>query len=99
MVQLVSNLQIFDPESIDISGVSGYLLDHPALIDDWEKWSANKRTSSGCYFSGQPGGYVVGYHPKGETLRFSERQRACAEFIRRELRALLDIAARRSSPN
>jgi hypothetical protein len=57
----------------------------PALIEGWLLWSTNKRVSSGWYFQHTQGAYIVGFYPSGETLRFENASRGCAEFIVREV--------------
>lgn len=57
----------------------------PALIEGWLFWSMNKRVSSGWYFQRAQGAYIVGFYPGGETLRFEDASRGCAEFIVREV--------------
>jgi hypothetical protein len=92
MAQLVAESGIaIHPEIVTTSSVSAYLRDYPAIIDPWLKWSANKRVLSGWYFLQRSGRYVVGFHPIGEVLSFSQPELACAEFVVREVNALIAI--------
>jgi len=92
MVQLVAESGIREcPSALAASVISPYLTDHPELIEYWLRWSENKRVSSGSYLICRSGGYVVGFHPNGETLAFTEPPTACAEFVVREVRTILAI--------
>ena len=68
--------------------IASALRAHPELIDSWLLWSMNKRTGSGWYFEQQDDGYVVGYFPKGQELRFEDIAVGCTEFILREVSAI-----------
>jgi hypothetical protein len=69
--------------------VSAYLAEHPDLVDAWLGYSGDKRASSGWYLVEKPAGtFEVGYYPSGNRLAFTDRGRACAEFIIREIRSI-----------
>jgi len=73
--------------------LESYIRDHPHIVEHWLRWSANKRVTSGWFFSHQAGGFSVGFHPQGAVLNFTEPATACAEFVIREvsgLAAMLD---------
>jgi hypothetical protein len=90
MVQLVVESQIdANPESLTVPSILVYLTEHPDLIEPWLTWSANKRVSSGWYFSRRSGGFVVGFNPNGEVLNYTRPEPACAEFIVREVKTLI----------
>jgi len=77
------------PADLKVEAVATYLAQHPALVDAWIGYSGDKRVSSGWYIienSGQR--FEVGYYPQGERLYFEDRDRACAEFIVREVRSI-----------
>jgi hypothetical protein len=77
------------PTALKVEAVAAYLAQHPALVDAWIGYSEDKRVSSGWYVVASPGErFEVGYYPKGETLYFEDRDRACAEFIVREVRSI-----------
>ena len=67
------------------------LTQHPECVDEWARWSEDKRSSSGWYFehNGRTGKYVVGYFAddagRGRPLEFGDRTDACAAFIKREI--------------
>jgi hypothetical protein len=87
--QLVAESGLVGCEAVlSVDGVSRYLSGHPKLIEQWLRWSEDKRVSSGWYFMRKADKYVVGYFPKGETLLFAEALPACAEFIVREVQAI-----------
>jgi hypothetical protein len=71
---------------------------NPSLIEGWLLWSMIKRVSSGWYFQRAQGGYVVGFYPDGEPLRFEEASRGCAEFIIREVGQVLRSNPRLERP-
>ncbi|MDB5280238.1 MAG: hypothetical protein JWR61_5193 [Ferruginibacter sp.] len=71
-----------------------YLYRHKNLIDKWEIWSEDKRTR-GFYLSLNAGNYSVGSLDKDGKENFfksfATAEEACAEFILREVSAILDI--------
>jgi hypothetical protein len=74
------------PSALTVESLLPYIKEHPQLIGAWMVWSSDKRVSSGWYFKpSRTGGYEVGYYPRGERLQFNGIERACAEFIVREL--------------
>ncbi len=77
------------PSALTVEAVSAHLERRPDLIDTWFRYSEDKRTSSGWYVTERPAGtFEVGYYPSGERLSVTERVRACAEFIVREVGAI-----------
>jgi hypothetical protein len=86
----------FAAYSNDISprDIKDYLLKHKTLIDEWQTWSENKRTS-GYYLSINADKYLVGSFDKDGKDNFSKSfataEDACAEFILREVNAILGI--------
>ena len=78
------------PTALRVEAVVSYLAQHPALLDGWIGYSADKRVSSGWYIRENAGARLeVGYYPQGECLYFDDRHRACAEFIIREVRSIV----------
>lgn len=75
--------------------IQGYLSQHKHLIADWELWSADKRTS-GYYLFIHSDSFFVGSLDKDGKQVFSKSyataEDACAEFIRREVCAILEIS-------
>lgn len=71
-----------------------YLSRHKNLIDNWEIWSEDKRTW-GYYLILNPDNYSVGSLDQDGKENFSKSfataEEACAEFIMREVSAILDI--------
>lgn len=78
------------PAALTVNAVSAYLAQHSGLVDAWLGYSSDKRVLSGWYFTERSADkFVVGYlgnHPNGGEFTFSDRIRACAEFIIREVR-------------
>ena len=74
--------------------IKDYLSRHKNLIDNWEIWSEDKRTW-GYYLSISPDKYFVGSLDKDGKENFSKSfataEDACAEFILKEVSAILDI--------
>ena len=77
------------PQSLTRAEVLALLSERPGLVDSWLQWSEDKRTSSGWFFVSEASDFVVGFHPKGERLVFSDRTEACAEFVLREAADLI----------
>jgi len=74
------------PAVLSVEAVSSYLALHPALVDAWLGYSADKRVSSGWYIVERSAGmFEVGYYTQGTPEYFYDRDRACAEFIIREV--------------
>lgn len=93
MIDLVSDAGIKEHSTtITVASVGACLREHPSLVDQWLNWSANKRVTSGWYFLKQNGQLKVGFYPAGEILIFEDPILACAEFVTREVKALMDIS-------
>ena len=57
----------------------------PCLVNDWLRWSMDKRVSSGWFFKQEENGYLVGFYPDGQHLFFEDAATACSEFIVNEV--------------
>lgn len=77
-----------NPKLITVEAVKAVLDADRGLIDDWQRWSEDKRVSSGWYLGYENGSHIVGYLPHGDRLAFPDATSACAEFIIRELRSI-----------
>ncbi len=75
------------PVELTVDAVKAVLDGDLQLIEDWQRWSEDKR-SAGWYLDSRGGSHVVGYVPTGERLVFGDAVSACATFIVRELRAI-----------
>lgn len=96
MVELVAEAGINEyPSVLTSENIAKYVRDHPALVDQWLTWSANKRTDSGWYFARQRDEFIVGFYPKGDSLRFEDQTAACVEYIVREVKAIMQIRRRK----
>jgi hypothetical protein len=92
MVQLVAESGInANPAALAVASILTYLTNHSELIEQWLRWSENKRVTSGWYFMRQSGKYVVGFRPNGDILNIAEPELACAEFVVREVKAMMAI--------
>jgi hypothetical protein len=88
-LQLVVESGLAECESaLSVEDLLRYLSRNPKLVEQWLRWSEDKRVSSGWYFMRKADKYVVGYYPEGEALFFAEALPACAEFIVREVQAI-----------
>ena len=77
------------PMILSLEAVSSYLAQHPGLVDAWLGYSADKRVSSGWYIVEKSAGtFEVGYYAQDKPEHFTDRDRACAEFIIREVRSI-----------
>jgi hypothetical protein len=77
------------PDMLEVDKIAKYLSLHPALINGWLRWSESKRVRSGWYLIRSAKGYSVGFYPEGEELQFDQVDRACAEFIVREVESII----------
>ena len=92
MADLVSDSGIRKcPAALTSASIEAYLRSHPALVDQWLNWSANKRINSGWYFARRSGHLIVGFYPQGETLTFEDPVLACTEFVVREVSAITEV--------
>ena len=92
-LQLVTEAGYFEAtESVTVARVTQFLRENPTHVDSWLSWSEDKRVSSGWYFTSTSEGFVVGYHPNGQRLVFSDKTIACGEFIVREVVSIREVA-------
>jgi hypothetical protein len=76
------------PETLTTDAVEAHLRKHPALIDAWTLYSLDKRYSPAWYLIEIHDSLLeLGYYPDGPRLCFTDRFKACAEFIVRDLAA------------
>jgi hypothetical protein len=68
-----------------VESVVEFLNSEPELVDEWLRWSADKRTSQGYYFLVEDRHYVVGYFPGDERVKFDDPVLACANFVVKEI--------------
>jgi hypothetical protein len=77
---------------ITLQDITNYLLLNRDLIEQWQAWSHNKR-SSGYYLSIDSNGYSVGALNNESALDyhefFSTVEEACAVFILKEIKITL----------
>jgi ubiquinone biosynthesis protein COQ9 len=76
---------------LTVDNLSAYLAAHQDLCEQWLRWSANKRATSGWYFKRHADNFVVGFYPRAEVLTVRDPAVACAEFVVREVAALAKI--------
>jgi hypothetical protein len=94
-IQLVAESGVDQLESVmTVSALADYLDHHLHLVEDWLHWSEDKRGSPSWYFTSQEKNYEVGFYPEGESMFFTDRIQACAEFIVREVSHIRDIRER-----
>ena len=72
--------------SLTAADLRVYLNDNPGIVNDWEGWSEDKRTSEGWYLSSSGQGATVGYVGRADSqVYYQSRVEACAQFIVYEL--------------
>src|SRR5206468_11039942 len=49
------------------------LLDNPRCIEDWFRWSEDKRTSEGWYIKEKSGKFELGYFPTGKNKMYADK--------------------------
>ncbi len=63
--------------------------ENPELITDWLRWSGDKRQAEGWYFQTDETLFIIGFHPQGDRQVFEDGYVACAQFIVKEVGAML----------
>jgi len=81
-----------NPQALSSAAVRSCLVEEPALVDAWEAWSQDKRTSTGWYFAPDGSRYVVGFYPSQEESTFNDPFEACSAFILHEVQELMGYA-------
>jgi hypothetical protein len=80
-------------KGLTIAKIKEYLQDHISLIDLWEIWSQDKRTTEGFYLKiGNRN--IVGYYGstyKREEINYKSAIEACSEFIFLEISCILNL--------
>lgn len=80
-------------DSINEDKVKEALEQQPKYIDQWLSWSEDKRGGSGWYFIKSGGQkYVIGFLNSdtiiSEKVEYSDKNSACAAFIKREAESI-----------
>lgn len=78
-------------DSVTYDMIKQHLEANPDLIETWENYSADKRTSEGWYFLRENSTWIVGFYRPGgrsEELSYSSAPEACASFILKEIRQI-----------
>lgn len=76
--------------------IEEYLNRNRHLIDAWQTWSENKRTSEGYFLSIGDDKNSVGFYSSGKIIfskEFNTDIGACSEFILKELSNILNISS------
>ena len=85
------------PESVTSDAIQTVLRSSIHFIQDWLDYSADKRTSTGWYFTeGLANGertYFVGYYPGADKMQYTKIEEACASFILHEINQIRANAA------
>ena len=78
--------------SISAELLADTLRRHPDWVDAWIQWSEDKRVSSGWYIARHgESDFDVGFYPTVPPVRYGDRTRACAVFVRYELASIADV--------
>ncbi len=92
IIQLLKEAGYFGHEdSVTKDNIMEFLVSNPGLIEDWETYSLNKRTSTGWYLLHNKLYWTVGFFNVGgkeKEEHFSSGLAACAIFIVNELAEL-----------
>jgi len=81
------------PEEMTVSAVTAVLNEDPQLIEEWQRWSDDKRTSSGWFLSHENGSHEVGHLPDGHRRAFADAVSACADFVLKEIQDIWNARA------
>ena len=73
--------------------VQEYLAERPDLIEAWQTYSYDKRTTPSPYLDGMEVGYFEGH--RRDVVVYEDRSQACADFICREAKWVLERYGRR----
>jgi hypothetical protein len=89
MIQLLKESGYLEHEhDVAKEDVMRFLISHPDLIDDWELYSLDQRTSTGWYLLHEDPVWIVGYLNSGKRekeSRVTSGFEACAVFIINDL--------------
>lgn len=82
---------------VTIDRLHAYLSERPELIDAWQIWVTDNRSTPAWYFKDvSPGRFEVGQVGRDgrmvASLVFDDRARACAEYIVRDVEQIAGIA-------
>jgi hypothetical protein len=80
-------------ENIDIDEIKKYLKNHDCLIDTWQQWSLDKRTT-GYFLTLDNSPRIGALDIDGQrifTKNFDTALDACAEFVYREVASILGL--------
>ena len=76
-------------DAISAADIAQHLIADPSLIDEWQRWSWDKRTSEGWYLQLHGEGGYIGYVGRTDPeVYFSSRTEAVAHFILREIASI-----------
>jgi hypothetical protein len=80
------------PEVLTRERILDILRFRPHLLDVWEGWFDDQRSTPALIFRTTKQGYSVTCYPEGEGMIFSDRFEACAEFILRQIHRTAEFA-------
>lgn len=77
-------------DQVSESAIREAIVRHPECVEEWIRFSEDKRTNSGWFFHRDAAGcYAVGYFRVGvgvvQRIEYTEATEACAAFIKREV--------------
>lgn len=70
---------------VDPRKISAYLTENPHLLDEWLRWSEDKRWSPAWYLSKSAANWVLAYYPDGPEHVYKDPIQACTKFVEAEL--------------
>jgi hypothetical protein len=78
--------------SVTVAILEEALRHHPEWVDAWIHWSEDKRISSGWSITDcGESGFDVGEDSTKPPVRYADRMRACAVFVRHEVASIADV--------
>lgn len=84
MLNLKEHRREVDPEKI-----SAYLSENPYLLEEWLRWSRDKRWSPSWYLVRRASNWIVARHPDGPEYVYKDAIQACTKFVEIELDDIL----------
>jgi len=77
------------PAALAVPDLRTYIADHPEVVERWLRWS-HKPYANTWIFERRGSGFVVFYYPKGDELKIEDPALACAEFVVREVKGIME---------
>ena len=78
------------PEGLMREVIEAVLAAEPQLVDDWMRYSEDKRVSEGWYFKrgSENNNYLVGFYPGSLEDSYTNQFAACARYVEEEIKSI-----------